>query len=120
MKLARRFRAGKQPPPRTWDFHPEYSKYSLRNRGRFDTLVPGQRLILARFRPEIAGIVALHPLLQLTDDANFAAYPRDSARGIDFGNPVNAVHLDGLHGAMPLGMKRMSDSMAPAAAEVAQ
>jgi len=119
MKLARRFRAGEQPSPRTWDFHPEYSKYSLRNRGRFDTLVPGQRLILARFCAAIARITALHPV-QLKDDANFAAYSRDPARGIDFGNPVNAVLLDGLHGAMPLGMTRMADSMAPAAAEVAQ
>jgi hypothetical protein len=120
MKLARRFRAGEHPPHRTWDFHPEYSKYSLRNRGRFDTLMPGQRLILARFRAEIPRIVALHPPVQLTDDGNFAACPRDAACGIDFGILVNAVLLDGLHGAMPLGMTRMADSMAPAAAEVAQ
>ena len=82
--------------------------------------MPGQRLILARFRADNPRIAALHPPVQLKDDGIIVVAFRDSVCGIILGNQVRPFLSDGLHGAMPLGVKRMADSMAPAAAEGAQ
>ena len=63
---------------------------------------------------------AITTMVQFKDDGIIVVAFRDSVCGIILGNQVRPFLSDGLHGAMPLGMKRMADSMAPAAAEGAQ
>ena len=94
--------------------------FSLRIRGGFDTLVRGNRLILARFRANNARIAALLPPRQFTDDrfvvlSHEGICPRQRLPMPPIFSIPRRLAWSNVH-----GMKHMVDAMVWKTAEVAR
>ena len=97
-----------------------YPSFSLRIRGGFDTLVRGNRLILARFRANNARIAALLPPRQFTDDrfvvlSHEGICPRQRLPMPPIFSISRRLAWSNVH-----GMKHMVDAMVWKTAEVAR